>query len=102
MHLVLSLGAHALCVMTCCGSVLPHSGTPSYNYFTPAEHPLAVEEDRVFSGPNINVSNEERASAVKDAFTFAFNNYWEFCKGQDELLPVTNTCGNSRYISDAS
>lgn len=101
MRLILSLWALALCIRSCCASVLPHSGTPSYNYFTSAEHPLVAEEERVSSGPNVDLSNEERASAVKDAFTFAFNNYWEFCKGQDELLPVTNTCGNPRYLSNA-
>ena len=99
MRLVFSFGALALCISCICASVLPHSGTPSYDYFASAEHPLAVEEERVFSGPNIDLPNEERATAVKDAFAFAFNNYWDLCKGQDELLPVTNTCGNSRYFS---
>lgn len=36
----------------------------------------------------------ERAAAVKEAFEFAFNGYWKYCKGHDELHPVTNTCGD--------
>ena len=96
MHVVLSLWALALSVMSCCGSVLPYSGTLSDDYIASVEHPLAVEEQKILNGPNIDISNEQRASAVKDAFAFAFSKYWEFCKGQDELLPVTNTCGNPR------
>lgn len=34
--------------------------------------------------------NEQRADAVKEAFIFAWNGYYGTCKGQDELLPVTN------------
>lgn len=34
--------------------------------------------------------------AVKDTFKFAWDGYRNYCFGEDELLPVTNTCGNSR------
>ena len=56
-------------------------------------------------GLNKTVSNEDRAAAVKEAFTSAWNGYYKYCFGQDELHPVTNTCGNSRYVvgySDSS
>lgn len=34
--------------------------------------------------------------AIKDTFKFAWDGYRNYCFGEDELLPVTNTCGNSR------
>ena len=45
---------------------------------------------------------QERANAVKDAFTFAWNGYFTTCRGQDELQPVTNTCDNPRNQWGAS
>lgn len=33
---------------------------------------------------------------VKETFKFAWDGYRNHCFGEDELLPVTNTCGNSR------
>lgn len=45
---------------------------------------------------------QERAQAVKDAFTFAWNGYFSTCRGQDELQPVTNTCSNPRNNWGAS
>ena len=52
---------------------------------------------QISSRPNNETLNEERAKAIRDAFIFAYNGYWETCKGQDELLPNSNTCGNPRY-----
>lgn len=42
-------------------------------------------------------SESQRAQAVIDAFRFAWDGYSEYCFGNDELHPVSNTCGNSRY-----
>jgi hypothetical protein len=41
----------------------------------------------------------QRAEAVIDAFRFAWHGYSKYCFGKDELHPVTNTCGNSRYAN---
>lgn len=38
----------------------------------------------------------DRAAAVRKAFEFAWDGYYRFCIGDDELHPVSNTCGNSR------
>lgn len=43
--------------------------------------------------------NEDRAAAVKEAFQFAWNGYFAYAFPSDELLPVTNKSGNSRYTS---
>ena len=45
---------------------------------------------------------QERADAVKDAFTFAWNGYFTTCRGQDELQPVNNSCSNPRNHWGAS
>lgn len=77
-----------------------------------AEHLRVRDPDS--SRPNDHVLNRQRADAVKDAFSFAWDGYYKYCKGQDEcvvtsvvlhyiasnpscrLLPVTNTCDNPR------
>lgn len=51
---------------------------------------------QISTRPNNDTLNEERAKSVRDAFIFAFNGYWETCKGEDELLPNSKTCGNPR------
>ena len=38
----------------------------------------------------------ERAAAVRDAFEFAWDGYYKYCIGHDELHPVSDTCGDSR------
>jgi len=38
----------------------------------------------------------QRAQAVKDAFQFAWNGYYDFAFPNDELHPVNNSFGNSR------
>ena len=47
------------------------------------------------------VPNEERAAAVKEAFTHAWTGYKTYAFPNDELLPVSNTFGNSRQVSMA-
>lgn len=48
------------------------------------------------SRPDNHTLNRERADAVKEAFTFAWNGYHEHAMGHDELHPVSNGYGNSR------
>ena len=77
------------------GFRLPAPGNPEYQS-------LALE-DRAFSAYKSNSAVEqERAAAVKDAFTFAWNGYFTTCKGQDQLEPVTDTCSNPRNNWGAS
>ena len=38
----------------------------------------------------------DRADAIKEAFVFAWDNYYHYCFPDDELHPVSNTCGNSK------
>ena len=47
-------------------------------------------------------TEEKRTAAVKEAFRFAWDGYFSTCPGQDELLPVTNGCGNPRNNWGAS
>lgn len=42
------------------------------------------------------VSADSGEDAVKETFQFAWDGYRKYCFGEDELLPVTNTCGHSR------
>lgn len=79
----------------CNASVVPLPGSPSPDY--PANAQITIKTRQGFSSrPNNDTLNQERADAVRNAFTFAFNGYWEACKGQDELLPVNNNCSNPR------
>lgn len=41
---------------------------------------------------------EERTEAVVDAFRTAWEGYYKYAFPNDELLPVSNTFGNSRYV----
>ena len=49
-----------------------------------------------------NAIEQERAAAVQEAFTFAWNGYFSTCKGQDELRPVDITCDSPRNNWGAS
>lgn len=70
-------------------------GSPSSDYRANAQITIKNRQDS--SGrPNNDTLNQQRADAVRDAFTFAFNGYWEACKGHDELLPVNNECSDPR------
>lgn len=80
----------------CNAFVVPLSPSPSSDYLAIAQNTI-ISRQGSLGRPNNDTLNQERADAVRDAFTFAFNGYWEVCKGQDELLPVGNTCSNPRY-----
>ena len=53
---------------------------------------------RAPSKQDVIVPNSERADAVKEAFSFAWNGYRTYAFPNDELHPVTNTFGNSRFV----
>ncbi|KAG8534153.1 uncharacterized protein KY384_000997 [Bacidia gigantensis] len=38
--------------------------------------------------------HNERTSAIKDAFSYAFSGYFSTCKGRDELKPVSGECAD--------
>jgi hypothetical protein len=40
--------------------------------------------------------SKQRANAVKKAFEFAWDGYYQYAFPNDELHPVSNTSGNSR------
>ena len=48
------------------------------------------------------LTEKKRAEVLKEAFQFAWDGYSSTCYGQDELLPVTDTCGNPRNQWGAS
>jgi mannosyl-oligosaccharide alpha-1,2-mannosidase len=43
-----------------------------------------------------NPPDNERANAIKEAFQFAWNGYFEYTFPNDELHPISNTFSNSR------
>ena len=53
---------------------------------------------RAPSKQDVIVPNSERADAVKEAFTHAWNGYYTYAFPNDELHPVTDTFGNSRCV----
>ncbi len=87
----------ALLIITfgCDALVAPLPNSLSSDHLANAQIPI---KSRLGSAgrPNNDTLNQERADAVRDAFTFAFDGYWAACKGQDELLPVDNKCSNPR------
>lgn len=95
MYLSTFLPGFLFTTLHCNAFVLPPSGSPSFNYLADAKYRIAPRQGSS-SRPNNDTLNQERADAVKDAFAFAFNGYWEACRGQDELLPVSNSCSNPR------
>lgn len=42
--------------------------------------------------------DETRAEAVKDVFKFSWDGYYKLAFPHDELHPVTNGTGDSRYV----
>ncbi len=72
--------------------LLPTPGNPQYQSIASIHRAVGARQ----SGPVSPTTEQQRAAAVKDAFTFAWNGYSTTCKGQDELEPVTNTCTNPR------
>ena len=77
---------------------LPVPGNPEYQYIASEDRALKARQSDVVS----STVEEQRAAAIKDAFTFAWNGYFTTCHGQDELEPVTNTCTNPRNNWGAS
>ena len=77
---------------------LPVPGNPEYQYIASKDRALKARQSDVTT----STVEEQRAAAVKDAFTFAWNGYFTTCQGQDELEPVTNTCTNPRNHWGAS
>jgi mannosyl-oligosaccharide alpha-1,2-mannosidase len=43
--------------------------------------------------------SKDRAAAVKEAFQFAWDGYYEFAFPHDELHPISNTFSDSRFVS---
>ena len=80
------------------GLRLPAPGNPEYQSLALRDRTLRSRQ----SGTTNATVEQQRAAAVKDAFTFAWNGYFTTCKGQDELEPVTNTCTNPRNNWGAS
>lgn len=60
---------------------------------TPPGHGLKEARGR----PDNHTLNQERADAVKSAFTFAWNGYYKYAFPHDELHPVSNNFSDSRY-----
>lgn len=56
------------------------------------QQPDVVQEKRPYHAPPV-----DRAQAVVDTFRLSWEGYYRFAFPNDELLPVTNTFGNSRY-----
>lgn len=64
----------------------------------------APYNEKRYIGPrqNVNASQQERADAVKKTFQTAWDGYKEFAFPHDELLPVSNGFGDSRYVEAQS
>ena len=95
MYLLAILSIPLIISRECNAFVLPPSGSLSLDYLANTKPGIAPRQGSS-SRANNDTLNQERADAVRDAFTFAFNGYWETCKGQDELLPANNSCANPR------
>ena len=80
------------------GLRLPVPADPEYQSLALKDRTLKGRQ----SGIAGSVVEQQRAAAVKDAFTFAWNGYFTTCRGQDELEPVTNTYANPRNNWGAS
>lgn len=57
---------------------------------SPQKH---AQEQRQYPAPPV-----DRAQAVIDTFRLSWEGYYQYAFPNDELHPVTNTYGNSRYI----
>jgi hypothetical protein len=68
--------------------------SPSFILASTHDH----SKDRIGSRANDAVLNQHRADAVKSAFQVAWDGYKEYAFPHDELHPVTNTFGDSRYV----
>lgn len=64
---------------------------------TAVAHPYyAQQEGQVQRRQDAQAS--QRAEAVREAFQFAWNGYYRYAFPHDELHPVTNGYGDSRYV----
>jgi len=50
------------------------------------------------SRPDNHTLNRERADAVRDAFTYAWNGYQKYAFPNDELHPISNSYSNSKCV----
>ena len=56
------------------------------------------EQGQIYSRREVkHVANQARADAVQEAFVHAWDGYKKYAFPNDELLPVSNGFGNSRY-----
>ncbi|KAH6678343.1 glycoside hydrolase [Halenospora varia] len=62
-------------------------------FAVPVDEKLQKRQD---TRPDNHALNRERADAVKDAFTFAWNGYKKYAFPHDELHPVSNGFSDSR------
>lgn len=60
----------------------------------PADAPqqYGLNDKRQYPAPPV-----DRAQAVIDTFRLSWEGYYQYAFPNDELLPVTNSYGNSRY-----
>lgn len=49
-----------------------------------------------------NHKSKERAAAVKEAFQFAWDGYYEYAFPHDELHPVSNGYSDSRFVPSSA
>ena len=77
---------------------LPNPASPSFSSPGSSQRVLGAAQKPLSNLP----TEQERAEAIQDAFQFAWDGYSSTCHGHDELLPVTNTCGNPRNHWGAS
>ena len=80
------------------GLRLPAPGNPEYQSLALRDRALRARQSSTTSF----TVEQERAAAVKNAFTLAWSGYFTTCKGQDELEPVTDTGTNPRNNWGAS
>ena len=92
------LFAFASAIIAAQSLVLPSPEGLPISALDSKQRPLITGEDQAATSR----TEEQRAAAVKDVFRYAWDGYFTTCKGEDELLPVTNTCGNPRNQWGAS
>jgi len=87
MHL-LAFAVFLVCAYATRGFIIPSPGSSPYQNI--------ISQTQYSKRDDNSTVAQQRADAVKEAFEFAWDGYFSNCKGQDELLPVTDTCGNPR------
>ncbi|CAG8953201.1 hypothetical protein HYFRA_00003402 [Hymenoscyphus fraxineus] len=61
-----------------------------------APHPDELPKNKARGGYDNHALNRQRADAVKEAFTYAWDGYYKYAFPHDELKPVTNSFSDSR------